>query len=473
MSTKTIYTRVKNKVDSLANWQSSTAPLLAGEIAIVRVATGSTYTNPVTGKNEPVVELLMKVGDGTTTFNNLPWLSAKASDVYNWAKKPTSGEVPVTITTGTDSSATQSTDTLGNWIKTLNDNATQALADASAVADKVDVEKVSTAIKNAIAELDSTVAGTGNFVKSVVQADGKVAVTYGNITEDDLPKISTSKIIVKAASDNTAEVTLTTKLTEIDSKIAEYDNAIKGGVHFVGEVSAPADLTNSLTTQKVIINGTEHTAVNGDIVIQGSKEFIWVSNTWKELGDLSRVGTLESWRSGLAVTDTAVSTKFVTAVNQADGKITVSRAQPTTSDIYYDAGNTLASFLAAHLEAYTKLSGKVDIADGSKVTTAIKNAIDALDVSDPTASGTATSFISTVKQTDGKITATKANLPEASSTTKGIVKLGEGGAAPYEVAAAVSAIESNYLRFNSDNNKLYLGETGAEEIIFDCGGAPV
>ena len=83
---KTIITRIKNKIDYLENWKNSSNVLLDGEIAVVRVLTGENYLNPVTGKTEPVVELLMKVGDGEKSFANLPWLSAKASDVYNWAK---------------------------------------------------------------------------------------------------------------------------------------------------------------------------------------------------------------------------------------------------------------------------------------------------------------------------------------------------------------------------------------------------
>lgn len=47
--------------------------------------------------------------------------------------------------------------------------------------------------------------------------------------------------------------------------------------------------------------------------------------------------------------------------------------------------------------------------------------------SDPTASGTATSFISTITQdANGEITATKASLPTASTSVAGIVQLGSG-----------------------------------------------
>ena len=54
-------------------------------------------------------------------------------------------------------------------------------------------------------------------------------------------------------------------------------------------------------------------------------------------------------------------------------------------------------------------------------------------VSSPTASSTATAFIDTISQnTNGVITATKKNLPTASSTVAGITKVGaSGGAAAY------------------------------------------
>ena len=465
MSTQTIYTRVKNKVDSLAKWQASTTPLLAGEIAIVQVATGASYENPVTGKSEPVVELLMKVGDGTTAFNSLPWLSAKASDVYNWAKKPTAAEVSVKIITGTGENAVETSMTLGDLVRNVNEN----LADIGALGAAVDVEKVSTAISSAIAALDSTSSGSGNFVKSVVQTDGKVAVTYGNIAEADLPEISATKIVVTPAVGDAAKVTLSDKLSGIEGKFAEYDSIITGGVHFIGEVTSPADLSISLSSKKVTVNGKEHTASAGDVVIQGSKEYIWAGSAWKELGDLTRVGALETWRQGLTVSDTAATSEFVTAVSQTDGKITVSRAQPTSANIEH-SGETLASYLADHVGG---LETKVDIADGSTVSATIAAKINALDFTAPTASGTATAFISSVSQTDGKVTATKANLPTASDTVAGIVKLGaSGGAAPFSVVADVSAIEANYLRYNSTDAKLYLGTDGVNEIIFDCGGAP-
>lgn len=50
----------------------------------------------------------------------------------------------------------------------------------------------------------------------------------------------------------------------------------------------------------------------------------------------------------------------------------------------------------------------------------IMAALEALDISDPKASGTATDFIATIEQTDGLITATKKSIPTANGTTAGI-----------------------------------------------------
>ena len=82
MAIKELQTRIALKYDSYSAW--STAPgkdlvLLAGELGICHVGDTNQGSNVV-----PTV--LFKVGDGTSTFEKLPWASAKAADVYSWAK---------------------------------------------------------------------------------------------------------------------------------------------------------------------------------------------------------------------------------------------------------------------------------------------------------------------------------------------------------------------------------------------------
>ena len=78
---KILQTRISLKYDTYANWHSKNPTLLEGEVAVVVVP------DPVgTISNVPTV--LFKVGDGAKKFDELPWVSGPAGDVYAWAKKP-------------------------------------------------------------------------------------------------------------------------------------------------------------------------------------------------------------------------------------------------------------------------------------------------------------------------------------------------------------------------------------------------
>lgn len=81
---KTINTRIRLKYDNFNNWTSNNPILLAGEIAVVVVPAEQ---NEGLQTQKPAV--LFKVGDGTNHFNDLPWSSALAGDVYAWAKAAT------------------------------------------------------------------------------------------------------------------------------------------------------------------------------------------------------------------------------------------------------------------------------------------------------------------------------------------------------------------------------------------------
>lgn len=89
---KILNTRVQLKYDSYANWTSTTLGenkganfvLKAGEIGICYLPIGYSE-NQAVGSQPP--QILIKVGNGTAKFSELPWASAKAADVYEWAKQ--------------------------------------------------------------------------------------------------------------------------------------------------------------------------------------------------------------------------------------------------------------------------------------------------------------------------------------------------------------------------------------------------
>ena len=85
MSEKIFDIRAQLKGDTLENWNAANPVLLENELAIVTVPAESGAV-----AQEPAI--LFKVGNGTDAFKALPYVSAKAADVYDWAKaaaKPT------------------------------------------------------------------------------------------------------------------------------------------------------------------------------------------------------------------------------------------------------------------------------------------------------------------------------------------------------------------------------------------------
>lgn len=92
MATKTFNTRISLKYDTYTNWTTNNPVLLAGEAAVcvVPVDAGS-------GLNEPAI--LLKFGDGTSSFTELSWASATAADVIP-SLKGSNPTLPATSITG-------------------------------------------------------------------------------------------------------------------------------------------------------------------------------------------------------------------------------------------------------------------------------------------------------------------------------------------------------------------------------------
>ena len=619
---KTIQTRIKNKVDSLAAWQSYSGTLLDGEIAIVRVPTGDSYTNPVTGKSEPVTELLMKVGDGTTAFANLPWLSAKASDVYDWAKAQDPSTIKVTYngseatlstvlkdlraaeanisglttnlsnvrsqfsvspasattngvvqgvtydsSTGTftvsygtvaagdiasnavttakikDANVTTAkiADANVTTAKIKDANVTDAKIAAGVSSDKINVDSattlttklgamdaaisantgklaghtddaINTLIDNKINALDvsePSASGTStSFIKTAKQENGKIVVTKASLPTASASAAGITKLYTSVGTSTDGTVTrkvvndINTQVQTNKADITNLKTAVAGGVHFRGTVSA-APSASTTTVGDITIAA-------GDVVIYSGKEYICTAVTdgvpsWEQLGDVTRIGNLETKINGLDVTatnDVAETHKFVSQVTQTDGKVSVTYARPSASDISYGSSSDVNTKLSSIDAAIATKANAADVYTKTETGTEISDAINALDFTAPSASGSTTAFIDSVSQTNGKISATKKNITSASTSATGIVKLSSStsstseslAATPKAVKAAydkateaeadaaavgtrVGTIEGNYVRFVANTGsttvgKLYVGATDTTEmIIFDCGGA--
>ena len=190
LNQKVLNTRIKLKYDSYENWSTNNPVLLAGEVALVYVPADKVAEvgeHNLTGTTPPHV--LMKVGDGTSNFNSLKYVSALAADVNSYAKmKAADFEAQVKALANAQVS-----------------ESIQANADAiDALEALVGTESVTTQIANAIAALD--LANT-------------YAAKEHTHTKDE---------ITDFAHTHTAA-----EITDLDSTIKGYDYATKGELNNV------------------------------------------------------------------------------------------------------------------------------------------------------------------------------------------------------------------------------------------------
>lgn len=249
----TINTKVLLRYDTWENWSSKGKDLilLAGEVAIAAIENKS-IQEP--GKENATVvntapTILFKVGDGSTAFKNLPWASALAADVYDWAKAATK---PDYVATEIDYSKTITIkDEEGNVTETKTETiTTQAALDALYAA----IETLSGDAGASIADLLEQIN------KKYQKPEGGIPATdLAKTVQESLEKAATalqSKDISSLISKTDAAVTLETEAT--DTYAAAY--VIKQGETKIGTINIPKDL--------VVKTGSVKTKEDGSTIIE-------------------------------------------------------------------------------------------------------------------------------------------------------------------------------------------------------------
>ena len=220
MATTTLSTRITLKYDTLANWNASQFILKKGEVAICSLDTGETAEQ----STPPAV--LLKVGDGTHKFSELPWASGLAADVYGWAKaatKPsyTPGEVGADKAGSAATAladAKKYTDTKFGEIPaqaeyTLETGAADGSfvlkKDGVAVGDAAVVKGWATLLAKAQKGVDDAAAAAAAAQAAQSTADGKYSKPAGGIPKTDLAAaVQTSLGKADTALQNHQTVTL-------------------------------------------------------------------------------------------------------------------------------------------------------------------------------------------------------------------------------------------------------------------------
>lgn len=389
MATKEFKARLVNKIDTYANWTSNDPVLLKGEIAIVDVPASTDVV-----QQEPAV--LMKIGDGTKKFGELPWISAKSADVYSWALAPTKPTYQASEIEGLDayiSGKVEDTDTQYQLVKV--NNTTFKLQSKplngswSDVGDPISVVyTLTTGTVNGTVKFNGTdVAVAG--LKSAAYQESSAFDTAGaaaaaqSAAEDHADTIvgeaKTDLIGTGSATSTTIKGAVQESNTYTDNQIAAKIGSVYkpvGSVNFADLPKTPskAELGNVYNVNDAFDADARFvTAEVGKHFPAGTNVAVIVEDDTYYLDALSGAVDLTNYYtktetdqqittkiSSLDKGDSAVENQFVTAVSQTDGVISVTRAAITEAAI-----PTLSQSKISGLE--TALSAKIDASAVSQI----------------------------------------------------------------------------------------------------------
>ena len=75
----TLNTRISLRYDTLENWSTT-----SGKATVLNKGEVGVCATTLDGATQPTI--MFKVGNGISTFEELPWTSGLAADIYPWAK---------------------------------------------------------------------------------------------------------------------------------------------------------------------------------------------------------------------------------------------------------------------------------------------------------------------------------------------------------------------------------------------------
>lgn len=307
---KVFQTRIQLKYDTYTNWSTNNPILKAGEMAIATVAAGDQEMT-----NLP--NIVLKVGDGTSHYNDLKFVSALAADVHEWAKAKTKPVYDATEITGLQKFITDNSDF---------DTDTQY----------------------------QLVAVTGATYKYQLQSRAFANGAWGDWADVD------GQVIDFSGAD--------TRLKSLEKTVADLTGDA-GGIQ--GAIAAAID---GLDTTKIQTAGADGLALG----------IVQENGVIKSISGSIAAGTYDAAGAAKAVED-KLNSLITAAKTQADKGVTDAAAAKKAAD----AASTKVDDAIAGLDYTAYAAGK--------------------------AAGTTVSFVGTISETDGVISAEKRDLVFASA----------------------------------------------------------
>lgn len=231
MATKQLTARISLKYDTYANWVDKNPVLLVGEaaIAVAPAASGAV-------RQEPAV--LVKIGDGTKSYNDLSFISAKAADVYTWALQPNKPSYTANEISGLDayiSGKVQDTNTTYK-IVVDSENPRKFTLQAKEIGSETWTD-VSTVTIPVSALTTGTTNGTVNFNGTDVAVKGLGSAAYQNVEAFDAAGAASA--VLGKDSDTSTENTVHGVKALANTKVSSVGATANKGIEIGGTATSP------------------------------------------------------------------------------------------------------------------------------------------------------------------------------------------------------------------------------------------
>lgn len=356
MAEKILNTRIQLKYDSLGNWAKNNPELKKGEVAIAYLPPKGTDTTIKAVSNA----VLMKVGPGN--FNDLPWVSGLAADVYGWAKQ-------------------DGVDVIGEG---------NAITTASIIDNKLTFNKGETfATKK---QLDDALAQFGGDLDAITDNDHQYRLS---ITTDGQLKLETKNVINGADNGSWAQVgellnivtpdELSTELRKLNEAVTnlllgtsddtEIDGTIEGAKRYADARAAEVEAKIPTEVGVMTVEGSNSiTATGGKDVKLGLKtdnsgnvQFSESTNGLKATVDLSGYQAKGDYKTRQTAKEASYSGAQVIGKfeQNANGEVTITTRNLKASDLGLTAiMEFVGAYDAAPAKAYQGTDNERDLRNG-------------------------------------------------------------------------------------------------------------
>ena len=514
MAEKILKTRIRLKYDEYADWTSNNPVLGPGEVAVTVIPTGAS----VEQTTPPAI--MFKVGDGTKNFNALPWASALAADVYAWAKKaaPEATDFSAVIAAARDGLI--GADSVVKTINSLKGDVTlETTVDETRLSVGKDGQKITLSLTftneekqalasgitaNKVATYDGYATGkqdkidashkisheyiTGLGTAATKSADafdeaGAADAVLGKSTDDATKNtVYGAKAAATAAQStaNAAKATADAALprSEFTTFKTGNDTALAGKVDKTTTVNGHALSANVTVTKSDVGLGSVENKALDTTVTKDSGNYI-TSGAVKTAIDNAISGVTQFDVQKYDSFDKLPTTGkkgviYIVAHTHSDTNDSYDEYiwnTALTTPAYEKIGNTDVT-LSQYINTLSGTANSGVVTNISKSGNILTVTSASLETAAPVASGTTLSFIDSVSQAaNGKITATKKTVSDATTTAHGLMSAADkvklNGIAEGATNVTDTTVSGwGYIKSYTDTNQKIKAKSGATDVTF-------